>query len=391
MDPFRFRATHAELQAAGLLRQRLALEGPQGPVVSAAGGTSYVNFSSNDYLGLAADPRVIEAMKEGADRFGVGSGSSAVMSGWRSAHSELEERIAAFTGRDRALLFCSGYLANLALGLSGLVCAGDLVVEDRLNHASLIDAARVSGARLRRYPHGDAGAAEVLMQRGSERKLVLTDGLFSMDGDLAPVAALATACRATGSLFVVDDAHGLGVLGTAGGGVLELAQATQAHVPLLVGTFGKSFGTAGAFIAGDRDIIEFLAQRARTHIYTTAPPPALAHATCRAIVIAASEPERRTHLAQLLDYFRTAARQLALPLLPSESPIQPLLLGSAQRAVAASAALRARGLLVAPIRPPTVPKGTSRLRITLTAAHGRGHLDRLLESLGQICHGPEPS
>lgn len=386
---FRFRARRAELEASELLRGRLVLEGPQGPVVR-AGNETLLNFSSNDYLGLAADARVIAALQEGAGKFGVGSGSSAFMSGWRRTHAELEEQIAAFTRRDRALLFCSGYMANLSLGLSGLAGAGDTMVEDRLNHASLVDAARISGARLQRYAHADAAAAGALLQSAPRRKLALTDGVFSMDGDLTPVIALAAACRGSGALLVVDDAHGLGVLGASGGGILELTQATQCDVPLLVGTFGKAFGTSGAFIAGGQDAVEYLAQRARTHIYTTAPPPAIAHATSRALEIVTGEPERRDRLANVIVRFRTAAMQLGLSLLPSTTPIQPVILGSARHANTASAALRARGILVTAVRPPTVPQGTSRLRITLTAAHDPEHVERLVEALGEVCPATEP-
>ncbi|MBI1731740.1 MAG: 8-amino-7-oxononanoate synthase [Gammaproteobacteria bacterium] len=382
-ETFRFRAACSELRDRSLLRQRLAIGSPQGASVR-IGGDPVLNFCSNDYLGLANDPRLVSALKAGADRYGVGAGASSLVCGRSRAHEELESRVAAFTCRDRALLFCSGYMANLALGLSGLVGAGDHIIEDRLNHASLIDAARVSGARLVRYRHRDVDAATALIGSEKGKQLVLTDGVFSMDGDVAPIESLAQACRAAGTLLAVDDAHGIGVLGGRGGGTLELAGIGQDAVPILVGTFGKSFGTAGAFIAGPGDIIEYLCQRARTYIYTTASSPALTYATSCALEVAAAEPERRQRLFERIDYFRAGATAARLPLLDSMTPIQPLMLGSARRAAAVSDALRSAGILVTPVRPPTVAQGKSRLRITITAAHSFGQIDALLEHLVRL-------
>jgi 8-amino-7-oxononanoate synthase len=389
-ETFGFRATCAELARRSLLRQPQTLGGPQGAVVN-IDGASLLNFCSNDYLGLAGDPRIIAALKEGADRYGAGAGASSVVCGRSAAHRELEDRIAEFTGRDRALIFCSGYMANLALGLCGFVGPGDLVVGDRLNHASLIDAARITGAQFRRYRHRAPEHAAFLMNLAKRRKLVLTDGVFSMDGDIAPVRALADACRNAGALLAVDDAHGIGVLGAAGGGVLDLYRASQDDIPLLIGTFGKSFGTAGAFIAGPRELIEYLYQRARTYIYTTALSPALAHAAIRALDLATAEPGRRQSLRNAIVQFRSRAADLRLPLLESDTPIQPLLLGSAAHAVAASDRLRAAGILVTPVRPPSVPTGKSRLRITLTAGHTPAHIDYLIEQLrGLALSGAAP-
>jgi len=379
-ETFRFRATRSELQSQFLLRERLALNGQQGRVVQ-IGTETLLNFCSNDYLGLAADPRLASALMAGVGVYGVGAGASALVCGRSRAHAELEQATANFTGRDQALLFCSGYMANLALGVSGLVGAGDLVIADRLCHASLIDAARISGARLRRYPHCDHFAAARLMQTGSSRKLVLTDGVFSMDGDIAPVNHLAQTALASGALLAVDDAHGLGVLGDTGGGTLQAAGLGQSSVPILVGTFGKAAGTAGAFIAGPADVVEYLRQRARTYMYTTAPPSALAHATCVALEVIAAGSGRRARLADLIAYFHAGAAALGLPVPQSQTPIQPLQLGSPYEAVKVSAGLRAAGILVMPVRPPTVPAATSRLRITITAAHTRSDLDRLLRQL----------
>lgn len=389
-DPLGLRAARAELGARALWRDRIELLGAQGALVN-VNGRSLLNFASNDYLGLAADGRVVAAFKAGADRFGVGAGASAQVCGWTRAHAELEERIASFTGRERALLFGSGYLANLALGASGLLGSRDHLIEDRLNHASLIDAARISGARLRRYPHLDVAAATRLMAAATGRKLVLTDGIFSMNGDIAPLASLVEACRENDAVLAVDDAHGLGVLGATGAGVLEMTGLDATAVPLLIGTFGKALGTAGAFVAGARDWVEILQQRARTHVYTTAPPPAVACATVRALDICAGEPHRRRHLQEMIAVFRTGAGELGLPLLPSITPIQPLVLGTAARAVEVGAGLRRAGILVAVVRPPTVPEGTSRLRITLTAAHDRAQVERLLDELARVLSGASPA
>ena len=382
-DRFRFRAACSELQTQSLLRRRLTLDSPQGTSVR-LGTETLLNFCSNDYLDLANDPRLVAALKAGADQYGVGAGASALVCGRSRAHEELEQQVAHFTGRDRALLFCSGYMANLAVGASGLVGARDLMVEDRLNHASLIDAARISGAHLRRYRHCDADGAARLIHSSPERKLVLTDGVFSMDGDLAPVSRLAQLCHETGALLVVDDAHGLGVIGNQGGGVLELTGADQIDVPVLMGTFGKAVGTAGAFIAGPDDIIEYLYQSARTYIYTTAPPPALAHATGCALNLIAAEPERRQQLSNLIACFRAGAGQLGLPLLISDTPIQPLILGCPRAAVELSTRLRAAGILATAVRPPTVPASLSRLRITITAGHSVDNIEFLLEQLARL-------
>ncbi len=382
-ERFRFRAVLSDLQSQSLLRQRLSLDTPQGIGVR-IGAETLLNFCSNDYLGLANDARVVAALKVGADQYGVGAGASALVCGRSRAHEELEQQVARFTGRERALLFCSGYMANLAIGTSGLVGGKDLIIEDRLNHASLLDVARISAARLRRYPHGDSAGAAKLIQSDCPRKLVLTDGIFSMDGDIAPVSELAHLCQQAGTLLAVDDAHGIGVLGKHGGGVLELAEADQTDVPLLVGTFGKALGTAGAFIAGPADIIEYLCQRARTYIYTTAPPPALAHATLCALRVIETEPERRQGLLELIKYFRAGARQIGLPLLASDTPIQPLIVGCPRLAVEISNGLRAAGILVSAIRPPTVPASSSRLRITISAGHSVANIEFLLEQLERM-------
>ena len=373
----------AELAArrtAGLYRRRRTVDGPQAPRM-VIDGREVLSFCSNDYLGLANHLDVVAAFKRGADEYGVGSGAAHLVNGHSRAHHALEEELAAFTGRERALLFSTGYMANLGVA-AALVGRGDAVFEDRLNHASLLDAGLLSGARFIRYPHGDAAAlAGKLIEREAGEKLVLTDGVFSMDGDVAPVAQLAAACRRHDAWFMVDDAHGLGVLGEHGRGTLEAAGLGQDDVPILMGTLGKGLGTAGAFVAGSEALIEYLIQAARTYIYTTAQPPAVAEATRAALKLVDAEPWRRDKLHGLVARFRAGAAQLGLTLMDSPTPIQPIVVGDNQTALAMSEALWEQGILVTAIRPPTVPAGTARLRVTLSAEHEEQDVDQLLASL----------
>jgi len=377
----RLRAELARLEAASLKRARRIVEARGPSATLTVDGEPLVDFSSNDYLGLAGHPEVRAALVAGAAHWGVGAGAAHLVTGHTRAHRALEEALAAATGRPAALLFSTGYMANLGIA-SALAGRGDLVLEDRLNHASLLDAGLLSGARFARYEHGDAlDAARVLASSTAPTKLVLTDGVFSMDGDLAPLPELAATARAHGATLVVDDAHGLGVVGASGRGTLEHFGLGLDDVPVLMGTLGKAFGTFGAFVAGSTDLVEYLVNRARTAVYTTALPPALAAASHAALEVAAREGWRRERLASLVARFRAGAAARGLALAASSTPIQPLLVGTAVRAVALSAALRARGLLVAAIRPPTVPEGTARLRITLSAAHDEAQLERLLDAL----------
>lgn len=346
-------------------------------------GRRCLAFCSNDYLGLARDPRVAAALAEGARKWGAGSGSAHLVTGHSTEHHALEEELAEFAGFPRALLFSTGYMANL-----GLVCAlagrGDLVAEDRLNHASLIDAARLSGAAVRRYTHADADAAARRLAHFGGRKFIVTDGIFSMDGDAAPLAALAAVAELEGADLLVDDAHGLGVVGARGRGSIDAAGLAPASVAALVGTLGKAFGTFGAFVAGSEELVETLIQRSRTYIYTTAPPPAVAAAARAALAIAREDEWRRERLAALVSRFRAGAASLGLSLAPSATPIQPVIAGDAHAALDAAARLFEAGLWVTPIRPPTVPAGSARLRVTLSAVHGEADVDRLLASLGEI-------
>ena len=371
----------AQLQQQHLYRRRRITESPQGAEII-IDGRKLLNFCSNDYLGLANHPDVVAAFKRGADEFGVGSGASHLVCGHSHYHHALEEALADFCGRPRALLFSSGYMANLGV-LGALLDKQDAVLEDRLNHASLIDGGLACGARFRRYRHNDARSlAAELGKARARRKLVVTDGVFSMDGDVAPLDELADVCRAHDAWLMVDDAHGFGVLGAHGEGSVAQFSA-EAQPQVLVGTLGKAFGTAGAFVAGSDELIETLIQFARTYIYTTALPPPVAAATLASLELVRNGSERRAHLQSLVQHFRRGAADLGYQLMPSVTPIQPLLVGADADALALSNSLRADGLLVSAIRPPTVPEGSARLRITLTAAHQPSDVDALLQSLAR--------
>ena len=344
-------------------------------------GREVVAFCSNDYLGLADHPLVTEAFVDAARRWGVGSGASHLVSGHCSEHHALEEELAAFTGRPRALLFSTGYMANLAVG-STLLTRSDRVLEDRLNHASLLDAGLATGADFARYPHGDAAELRRrLAAHHAGHTLVATDGVFSMDGDISPLPELARLCSESGAWLFVDDAHGFGVLGANGGGSVEAAGLGIDDVPVLMCTLGKALGTFGAFVAGSETLIESLIQHGRTYIYTTALPPAVAAATRAALRVMQDESWRRARVLGLARTFAVAARDLGLDVMPSLTPIQPIVLGSESAALAASRALIEQGLWVPAIRPPTVPTGSSRLRVTFSAAHSDQEVARLVEAL----------
>ncbi|WP_020650584.1 8-amino-7-oxononanoate synthase [Solimonas variicoloris] len=373
----------ARIRAADLYRVRRVIDGGHGAQIH-VNGRRCINFCSNDYLGLAADPRLAEAARR-ALAGGTGSGASALVSGYNREHQRLEEEVAAFVGRPRALLFSTGWAANLGV-LRALLGRDDLLVADELNHASLIDGGRLSGARYQRVAHADAAGFDAALRDGGAAglKLLVSDGVFSMDGDLAPLPALAAACAAHGAALMVDDAHGFGALGAQGRGVFELSGVTP---DVQVGTFGKAAGAAGAFVAGDEDLIEYLIQRARSWVFSTAPPPAVAAAARCGLRLIQEEPERRAALHENLRRFRDGARQLGIALFDSATPIQPLLLGDAARALRLSQRLFEQGFWVAAIRPPTVPPNTSRLRITLSAAHRAAEIDALLAALADGLRG----
>ena len=379
--PFDLASRLAERRAAHLYRQRPLLETPQQPEVM-VDGEQLLAFCSNDYLGLASHPEVIRAMQQGAERWGVGGGASHLVMGHSTPHHQLEEALADFTGRPRALLFSTGYMANLA-AVTALVGQGDTVLEDRINHASLLDAGLLSGARFSRYLHNDADSLAKRLDKATGDTLVVTDGVFSMDGDLADLPALCATAKTRGAWVMVDDAHGFGPLGKTGGGIVEHFGLGIDDVPVLVGTLGKAFGTAGAFVAGSEELIETLIQFARPYIYTTSQPPAVACATLKSLELLRSESWRRDHLNSLITRFRQGAAEIGLTLMDRPTPIQPILVGSSERALKLSAALRDRGVLVGAIRPPTVPAGSARLRVTFSASHSAAQVERLLDILAE--------
>ena len=365
-----------------LYRERLILDSPQGVEVR-IGSEILLSFCSNDYLGLAQHPAVIAAFKAGADRYGVGAGASHLVCGHSAAHHALEEELAEFVGARRALLFSTGYMANL--GVMSALCGRETTIfEDRLNHASLIDAARLTRAKVKRYPHADIARLDRLLTDTPGQKFITTDTVFSMDGDMAPLKELHRLAERHGAWLLADDAHGLGVLGKDGRGSLERFGVPLAPPTILMGTLGKAFGVFGAFVAGEEALIETLIQQARTYIYTTALPPAVAEAVRASLKIVRAESWRRERLGALVARFRQGAQELGFTLMASETPIQPLMLGTAEVALDVSQKLRAQGILVPAIRPPTVPEGSARLRFTFSAAHELSHVDRLLGALATV-------
>ena len=368
-----------ELELRGLRRSRRLVETAQGALPGVAGGQK-LSFCSNDYLGLAGDPRIVEALCEGARRWGAGAGASHLVSGHHRVHEELEQRLAAFVGLPRALLFSSGYLANLSM-VTALATPSCEVFADRLNHASLNDAMLLSRVRFKRYPHCDLDALDEQMSLShAPEKMVVTDAVFSMDGDIAPLDRLLALCECHDATLVVDDAHGFGVLGSNGAGSLSHFQLSSPRI-VYMGTLGKAAGVSGAFVAAAGPVIELLIQQARPYIYTTASPPALAAALIRSLELIAQEPWRRERLARLSRQLAATLQTRRWKLLPSITPIQPLIVGDNAQAVALSDSLAAAGILVPAIRPPTVPEGTARLRISLSAAHTERDVESLVAAL----------
>ncbi|MEW8505953.1 MAG: 8-amino-7-oxononanoate synthase [Candidatus Thiodiazotropha sp.] len=370
-------------RSQGLYRSRRVVSTPQQPELM-VDGKRVTAFCSNDYLGLASHPEVVEAMRQGAAKYGVGSGAAHLITGHNSSHHRLEEALAEFTGRPRVLLFSTGYMANLGV-ISALLKSGDSLFEDRLNHASLVDAGQLTRAKMIRYQHAHPQSLEQQLTRcGDGQALIATDGVFSMDGDLAPMPELLELARSHRAWLMVDDAHGLGVLGEQGGGILSHFGLGVDDVEILMGTLGKGFGTYGAFVAGSETLIETLIQQARSYIYTTAPPAALAEATLVSLRLAQQESWRRARLQCLIRDFRQGVKQIGLPLMESITPIQPILAGSTRQALAWSRKLEEQGVLVSAIRPPTVPEGSARLRVTFSANHTDRQLERLLDALSKL-------
>jgi len=372
----------AEIESQDLRRTRRLLESPQGARVT-VDGRDYVAFCSNDYLGLASHPRLIEAARQGAARYGVGAGASHLILGHATPHKELEDRLAAFVGLPRALLFSAGYLANIG-AVTALVGRDDAVFADRLNHASLNDAVLLSRAAFKRYPHLDLAALERLLSGSTaRRRLIVTDAVFSMDGDIAPVPELVALAERYDAWLLLDDAHGFGVLGAEGRGTLAHFDISSPRM-IYMATLGKAAGVAGAFVAGEAEVVETLVQRARPYIYTTATPPLLAHALLESLELIRREEWRRDRLRELVRQLRASLRLARWRLAPSDTAIQPLIIGANAEAVAVAEALARGGLLVPAIRPPTVPGGTARLRISLSAAHVPDEVERLAAALNAL-------
>jgi len=377
------RSQHADRVDANRWRERLTLETPQAAAVT-IDGRSYDNFCSNDYLGLANDPRLIDAARASAAKFGVGSGASHLICGHQAPHHQLELELASFVGAEQALIFSCGYMANLSIA-QAFLGRDDFVYQDKLNHASLIDAGLACDAKLKRYAHNDTAAlSELLKKNTTGRTMIMTDGVFSMDGDVAPLAKLKQIADAHDSLLVVDEAHGFGVLGEARGAAADAGVSPTGNV-LLMGTLGKAVGSFGAFVAGDALLIQHLIQFGRTYTYTTALPPHVAATSLAALQIISEQSSLQSKLTDNVQLFKTklvqAAPAMAARLMPSDTPIQPVLVGEEPVALEASSLLREQGILVLAIRPPTVPVGSSRLRLTMTAAHEPASINRLVDVL----------
>ena len=371
-----------ERVAQGLLRSRRTLATPQSPHI-VVDGKSYLAFCSNDYLGLANHPQLISALQQGAQQWGVGAGAAHLVSGHFEPHHRLEQQLAAFVGKPSALLFSTGYMANLGV-VQALVGRGDTVFADKLNHASLNDAMTLSRAEVKRYRHGDMEQLAMLLEQAkSGRKLVITDAVFSMDGDIAPLREMLALCEQHDAWLYVDDAHGFGVLGERGRGSLSHFGIASERI-IYMATLGKAAGVSGAFVAAEQVVIDTLINHANSYVYTTATPPALSSALLQSLQLIEQGDERRAHLQRLVTRLRSGLAELPWALMGSDTAIQPLLIGDNQRALELSAALRERGIWVAAIRPPTVPQGTARLRITLSATHADVDVDRLIGALHEL-------
>lgn len=371
------------LEQQNALRQRKLLQSP--PDVNVViDGKTYLSFCSNDYLGLANHSDICDASIQAIKTYGVGSGASQLVSGYSQLHADLEHSLAEFFGFEKVVLFSSGFLANLGV-LTALATNDTLILQDRLNHASLIDGARYSEGTLKRYKHRDVThAQQLLSESNATAKILVSDGVFSMEGSLAPLQALSELCKKQQALFMVDDAHGIGVLGEQGKGSLEALGLCAEHVDILVGTFGKAFGSAGAFVAGNQQIIEFILQKARTLTYSTAMPVSLAAAAQCSLNIIKHDPERRKRLHKNIQYFKQQAVHHHLPMEASDSPIQSMIIGENVKTLRASEMLAAKNILVIAIRPPTVPPNTARLRITLSSEHSQQQIDTLIKALLDI-------
>ncbi len=365
----------------GRYRQQRTRLGSQGVNV-VVDGNKYLSFCSNDYLGLTNHPALKKAFIEAVEQQGVGAGAAHLLTGHSRYHQKLEEELADFMGQQRSLLFSSGYQANLGV-IDGLMTRGDVIIQDKLNHASLLDGGRLSAAQQLRYQHADMAALAIRLEQSdhANQRMIISDGVFSMDGDIAPLPELISLAKQHNTAVFIDDAHSLGVLGEQGRGCVEYFDIKQDELPIVMGTFGKAFGTAGAFVAADEEVIETLIQQARTYIYTTAQPAAIASATLASLKLVKNETWRRQKLQALTAQFRTGAKQLGLEIMLSSTAIQPMLIGDDKRAIEIGKNLEQKGILVGVIRPPTVPAGSARLRITFSANHTEQNVIQLLDAL----------
>ncbi|PJC92658.1 8-amino-7-oxononanoate synthase [Aeromonas lusitana] len=382
-SPFALNEALVAREQDTLLRRRTPTEGGGGARLRVA-GREYLNFSANDYLGLGSHEAIKAAFKTGVDRYGAGAGASPLVTGYNRAHQQLEEEIAYWLGLEAVLLFNCGFSANQAV-LKALLGKEHLLWQDRLNHASLQEMGSQLPCKMRRFAHNDMEALEGQLEPG--RGLIVSEGVFSMDGDQGPWGELSRLAAQSHNWLMIDDAHGLGVLGPEGRGTLAAQGVDPAGVHIQMGTFGKALGVAGAFVGGSRALVDYLVNFARHYVYSTHMPAAQACAVSQSITLVRTADESRAHLQQLITRFRQGAGQLGWTLGASETPIQPLLVGESRAALALSERLRERGLWVGAIRPPTVPAGTARLRITLSAAHSEQDVDCLLDGLGMRAEG----
>ncbi len=374
-----------ERKTNGLYRSQVSVKGQQGRSVEINGKT-YLNFSSNDYLGLAAEPEISKAWQQGLDTYGSGSGGSFLVTGHSRAHSELEDKLKTWLETDAVALFSSGYSANQAV-LKLLLDKHDLLIQDKLNHASLMEAGMLLAAPMKRFAHNDMTQLSRHLQHPAANKLVVSEGVFSMDGDMAPVTQIETLCRQSDAWFMLDDAHGLGVFGEQGKGSLDRAGLNTRDINVLMATFGKALGVGGAFVAGSQDVIDYLVNFSRPYIYTTGLPPSQAVAIAKAIDLTRAQQWRRDKLQELIALFQQQAELTQLNLLPSDSAIQPLIIGDSELALEVAGQLREQGVWVTAIRQPTVPAGSARLRITLTAAHSKQDVLTLTSALNKVLNG----
>ncbi len=364
------------------LRERLSLTSSQGSIIE-INGKYFDNFSSNDYLGLANHTETLNIIKQQLDESGFGSGASHLITGHHKIHQQLENELADFLVRDSAITFSTGYMANLAI-LQTLAKKGDLIIADKLNHASLIDGVKLSSADSVRYQHCNIKKLQARLKSSAANKWVVTDSVFSMDGDIAPLDEISALCKKYNAHLIVDDAHGIGVLGREGKGCAEYFNLGQSELPILMGTFGKALGGFGAFVSGSKALTSYLMQFSRSYIYTTALPSAIAAANLFNLKLIKDDQKYRVNLNKNIQYFKQQCKKESVELMPSETAIQPMMIGCSKKITEVSEQLKTNGFLVGAIRPPTVAKNTDRLRVTLSASHQFEQISRLVKQLKMI-------